>query len=250
MISCAHIHPASDLATDLAGRDLAGQRRFLWCRPVWRIGMKSAHMKSAGIKGPGGIMMAGAALMLALAGCGHEAYEDSYPATSGVIVDGTGTTAGTAVGTAGDQAAGQIPGPIPGQIPGQTSSPAAAQSGTILFMASPGDGQPPRLIARTNSITSVPTAEFLAREALASQQYGASQQQAPASSMTAPLVLTADPDQTSPIILPGVPVTPRTGSSANGSSANGSSPANSRISISRQTGVDDGPTVLKIIEAP
>ena len=122
-------------------------------------------------------MMAGAALMLALAGCGHEAYEDSYPATSGVIVDGTGTTAGTAVGTAGaagDQAAGQIP----GQIPGQTSSPAAAQSGTILFMASPGDGRPPRLIARTNSITSVPTAEFLAREALASQQYGASQQQA------------------------------------------------------------------------
>jgi len=128
--------------------------------------MKSAHMKSAGIKGPGGIMMAGAALMLALAGCGHEAYEDSYPATSGVIVDGTGTTAGAA----GDQAAGQIPGQIPGQVTGQTSSPAAAQSGTILFMASPGDGRPPRLIARTNSITSVPTAEFLAREALASQQ--------------------------------------------------------------------------------
>ena len=130
MISCAHIHPASDLAgRDLAGRDLAGQRRFLWCRPVWRIGMKSAHMKSAhmksaGIKGPGGIMMAGAALMLALAGCGHEAYEDSYPATSGVIVDGTRTTAGTAVGTAvgtaGDQAAG--PGPEIRNLPQPSTS--------------------------------------------------------------------------------------------------------------------------------
>ena len=247
MISCAHIHPASDLAgqdlagQDLAGQDLAGQRRYMWCCPVCRT-----RVKSAGIKCPGGVMMAGAALMLALAGCGHEAYEDSYPATSGVIVDGTGTTAETSVGAAGDQAAGQIP----GQIPGQTSSPAAAQSGTILFMASPGDGRPPRVIARTNSITTTPTAETLAREALASQQYAASQQQAPAASLTAPLVLTADPNQTSPIILPGVPVTPRAGSFPNASSPNASSPGNSRISIWHQTGVNDGPTVLKIIETP
>ncbi len=100
-------------------------------------------------------------------------------------------------------------------------------------MASPGNGQPPQVIARTDSVTSLPTAEFLAREALASQygtsarrtswtsrQATASQQQAPAANtqMTAPLVVTADQDQTSPIILPVVPATPLVGSSPAGSS--------------------------------
>ena len=248
-----------------------------------RIGMNRANRASGMMSGmKGGIMMVSA--VLTLAGCGHEAYEDNYPATSSVIVDGGGApTAGTAPGitpgvTAGVTAgitAGITGGAMDGQPAGQTGEvtakvtpgPAAGQSGTILFMASPGNGQPPQVIARTDSVTSVPTAEFLAREALTSQygtsrQAAASQQQAPAASaqMTAPLVVTADQDQTSPIILPVVPATPlvRTspagtspaGSSPAGSSPNGSLPANSRIRISRQTGVDNGPTVLNIIEAP
>ncbi|MEL0198108.1 MAG: hypothetical protein VW870_13780 [Rhodobiaceae bacterium] len=235
----------------------------------------------------GGVMMVSA--VLTLAGCGHEAYEDSYPVTSGVIVDGgTGTAPGTIPGTTGgttpgitggitgsamdDQPAGQT-GEVTAEVTGEVApGPAAGQSGTILFMASPGNGQPPQVIARTDSVTSLPTAEFLAREALASQygtsrQATASQQQAPAAStqMTAPLVVTADQDQTSPIILPVVPATPLVGSSPAGTSPAGTSPAgsspagsspnrslpaNSRIRISRQTGVDDGPTVLRIIEAP
>ncbi|MEK9855914.1 MAG: hypothetical protein VW495_14015 [Rhodobiaceae bacterium] len=245
-----------------------------------RTGMNRASGMVSGMKG--GIMMVSA--VLTLAGCGHEAYEDSYPATSGVIVDGgagtapgtiPGTTGGTTPGITGgitgsamdDQPAGQT-GEVTAEVGGEVApGPAAGQSGTILFMASPGNGQPPQVIARTDSVTSLPTAEFLAREALASQygtsrQATASQQQAPAAStqMTAPLVVTADQDQTSPIILPVVPATPLVGSSpagsspagssAAGSSPNGSLPANSRIRISRQTGVDDGPTVLRIIEAP
>ena len=203
--------------------------------------MESAGMESAGMKPGGGIMMAGAAVLLALAGCGHEAYEDSYPATSSVIVDGgTGVTASAM----DDQPAGQT-----GEV---TAGPAAGQSGTILFTASPSNGLPPQVIARTDSITSVPTPEFLAREALASQRQGETRRQAPAggSRMTAPLVVTADQDRTFPIILPAAPATPLAGSSPAGTSPNGSLPANSRIRISRQTGVDDGPTVLRIIEAP
>jgi hypothetical protein len=237
-----------------------------------RTGMNRAGGMVSGMKG--GVMMVSA--VLTLAGCGHEAYEDSYPVTSGVIVDGgAGTAPGTTPGITGgitgsamdDQPAGQT-GEVTAEVTGEVApGPAAGQSGTILFMASPGNGQPPQVIARTDSVTSLPTAEFLAREALASQygtsrQATASQQQAPAAStqMTAPLVVTADQDQTSPIILPVVPATPLVGSSPAGSSAagsspagsspNGSLPANSRIRISRQTGVDDGPTVLRIIEAP
>ena len=247
MRPCAHIRPAPDLA--------------VWRRFMRRTGMNRAGGMMSGMKG--GVMMVSA--VLTLAGCGHEAYEDSYPATSGVIVDGgAGTAPGTTPGITGgitpgitsgitgsamdDQPAGQT-GEVAGEV---TPGPAAGQSGTILFMASPGNGQPPQVIARTDSVTSLPTAEFLAREALASQygtsrQATASQQQAPAAStqMTAPLVVTADQDQTSPIILPVVPATPLVGSSPNGSL-----PANSRIRISRQTGVDDGPTVLRIIEGP
>ena len=211
--------------------------------------MESAGMESAGMKPGGGIMMAGAAVLLALAGCGHEAHEDSYPATSSVIVDGgTGVTAGAM----DDQPAGQT-GEVTAEVTAEvTPGPAAGQSGTILFMASPGNGLPPQVIARTDSITSVPTPEFLAREALASQRQGETRRQAPAgdSRMTAPLVVTADQDRTSPIILPAAPATPLAGSSPAGPSPNGSLPANSRIRISRQTGVDDGPTVLRIIEAP
>ena len=217
------------------------QPRFLRRTGIESAGMESAGMESASMKPGGGIMMAGAAVLLALAGCGHEAYEDSYPATSSVIVDGgTGVTASAM----DDQPAGQT-----GEV---TAGPAAGQSGTILFMASPGNGLPPQVIARTDSITSVPTPEFLAREALASQRQGETRRQAPAggSRMTAPLVVTADQDRTSPIILPAAPATPLAGSSPAGTSPNGSLPANSRIRISRQTGVDDGPTILKIIVAP
>lgn len=227
MRPCAHIRPAPDLAVS---------RRFMR-----RTGMNRASGMVSGMKG--GIMMVSA--VFTLAGCGHEAYEDSYPATSSVIVDGgTGVTAGAM----DDQPAGQT-GEVTAEV---TAGPAAGQSGTILFMASPGNGLPPQVIARTDSITSVPTPEFLAREALASQRQGETRGQAPAggSRMTAPLVVTADQDQTSPIILPAAPATPLAGSSPAGTSPNGSLPANSRIRISRQTGVDDGPTVLRIIEAP
>ena len=206
-----------------------------------RSGMNRASGMVSGMKG--GIIMVSA--VFTLAGCGHEAYEDSYPATSSVIVDGgTGVTAGAM----DDQPEGQT-GEVTAKV---TPGPAAGQSGTILFMASPGNGLPPQVIARTDSITSVPTSEFLAREALASQRQGETRRQAPAgdSRMTAPLVMTADQDQTSPIILPAAPATPLAGSSPADTSPNGSLPANSRIRISRQTGVDDGPTVLRIIEAP
>ena len=219
--------------------------RFLRRPGMVSAGMESASMESAGMKPGGGIMMAGAAVLLALAGCGHEAYEDSYPATSSVIVDGgTGVTASAM----DDQPAGQT-GEVTAEV---TPGPAAGQSGTILFMASPGNGLPPQVIARTDSITSVPTPEFLAREALASRRQGETRRQIPAggSRMTAPLVVTTDQDRTSPIILPAAPATPLAGSSPAGTSPNGSPPANSRIRISRQTGVDDGPTVLRIIEAP
>ena len=161
-------------------------------------------------------------MLLALGGCGHEAYKDNYPATSGVIVDGgnavTASKAtikhtGTDTGTARDDAAG-----------------------TILFMASPGDGKPARLIARTNSITTAPTAEFLAREAIASQR------QAPvdSNSLTAPLVLGAGDDQAAPVLLP----TQSPGQA-------GTAPrTDSHITIQRQSQGDGEPTILKIIEAP
>ncbi len=82
-----------------------------------RTGMNRAGGMVSGMKG--GVMMVSA--VLTLAGCGHEAYEDSYPATSGVIVDGTGTAShpGTShrnwpviklAAPMDDQPPGQIPG--------------------------------------------------------------------------------------------------------------------------------------------
>ena len=228
MISCVHIHPEHFHRPDPAGHAAPSVIR--------RVKHRARRDPLAGL------LLIGAA-SLALAGCGHEGHEDSYPATSGVIVDGgAGTTAETAAGAAGDQTVSQIAGQVPGQVPGHTSSPDATPPGTILFMASPGDGQPPRLIARTSSVTSVPTAEFLAREALASQP----QATAASTSMTAPLVITADDDLATPIILP---VAPSTGTGSASSRA-ATPQTNSRITILRQTSVDDGPTVLKIIEAP
>ncbi len=81
-------------------------------------GMVSGMM--SGMKG--GVMMVSA--VLTLAGCGHEAYEDSYPATSGVIVDGgAGTAPGITPGITGgitgsamdDQPAGQT-GEVTGEV--------------------------------------------------------------------------------------------------------------------------------------
>jgi hypothetical protein len=87
-------------------------------------------------------------MMLALAGCGPNEYQDSnamtYTTSSGMIDDG-------------------------GETPSVDQN-YADQVGTILFVASPGDGKPQQLISRTNSITSAPTAEFLAREAIAARQ--------------------------------------------------------------------------------
>ena len=237
MISCAHIRPEHFHRPDHGHRpDPAGRakpREETRGKACVTAGAQARRDPAAGL------LLIGTALLLAMGGCGREGYEDSYPATSGVIIDGgAGTTAETAAGAAGDQAVDQIP----GQIPGQTSSPDAAPSGTILFMASPGDGQPPRLIARTSSVTSVPTAEFLAREALASQPRAA----AASTPMTAPLVITGDDDLATPIILPAAP-----SAGAGSASSRAATPqTNSRITISRQTGVDDGPTVLRIIEAP
>ena len=112
----------------------------------------------------------------------------------------------------------------------------AGQVGTILFVASPGDGKPQQLISRTNSITSAPTAEFLAREAIAARQ------RAPTDSnkLTPPLVIAAEDDVDGPILLPtasgttpGI-TTPQTGAPQAGADA-------------PSTG---NPTILKIIQAP
>ena len=89
-------------------------------------------------------------MMLALGGCRHE-EQDNYPATSGVMVEGCVVVDGGETLPAGQNSAGQ-------------NSPDSG--GTILFVANPGGGKPLRLIARTNSITTAPTAEFLARKAL------------------------------------------------------------------------------------
>ena len=166
-----------------------------------------------------------AATVLALAGCGHDEYEDSYPATSGVIVEG-GTMAKDNPADSSGAA------PATATRAGQPDGPSDPQGGTILFMASPGGGLPPRVIARTDSITSAPTAEHLARDALATHR----RDPAPptTSGMTAPLITNGE-DPAIPIALPDPTATPRT---------------SRRITISRQTGVDDGPTILRIVESP
>ena len=155
-----------------------------------------------------GFILAGATLLLALGGCGYQAHEGLDHPPSSVIIDG---------------------GPaVPDMAAAATGAPPSA--GAILFVASPGDGGTPRLIARTDSITSAPTAEFLAREALAAQR-GTSQS---STRVAAPIAPGTGEDPATPLTLPVA-----TGTTAN-----------SRIAISRQTGVDDGPTILRIIEAP
>jgi hypothetical protein len=207
------------------------------------------HASSCGFIGNQGFTkihrysLAGAAVMLlALGGCGHKEYEDSYPATSGVIVDG------------------EVDGGVDGGINSNQNAAGQAtdeQSGTILFVASPGGGKPPQLIARTNSVTSVPTAEFIAREAIAAQR------RAPAASngLIPPLVITEnDGDQASPISLPAAPGTARQTATQQATNQQATPQqattpqAGGSITISQQAGADGTlagePTILKIIQAP
>ena len=127
----------------------------------------------------------------------------------------------------------------------------AGQVGTILFVASPGDGKPQQLISRTNSITSAPTAEFLAREAIAARQ------RAPTDSnkLTPPLVIAAEDDVDGPILLPTAsgttPGITTPGSTTPGSTTPGSTTPQTGAP---QAGADapstGNPTILKIIQAP
>ena len=176
------------------------------------------------------LILAGATLLLAVGGCGHKEYEDSYPATSGVIADG-GTVPG------GSVASGSV----------ASGSAAPQSSGRILFMASPGTGKPPQVIARTDSITTAPTAEFLAREALAAQR-GAPV----AGSETVPRpAVPVGADQATPITLPAVSVSTRqTGTPLTATPQGTGAQADTRITILRQSGVNGTPMILKIIEAP
>jgi hypothetical protein len=188
-------------------------------------------------------------MMLALAGCGPNEYQDSnamtYTTSSGMVDDG-------------------------GETPSVDQN-YAGQVGTILFVASPGDGKPQQLISRTNSITSAPTAEFLAREAIAARQ------RAPTDSnkLTPPLVIAAEDDVDGPILLPTAsgttPGITTPGSTAPGSTTPGSTTPGSTTpgsttpgsttpgSTTPQTGAPQAgadapstanPTILKIIQAP
>ena len=185
---------------------------------------RAGNPKSHGVTGHGtaghgitsiyGVTMASAAVMLlALGGCGHEKYGDTYPVTSAVVVEGGDVVGGkdSAANSGGQNTGGEA---------------AQEQTGTILFMASPGGGKPPRLIARTNSITSVPTTEFLAREAIAAEQ------RAPdaGNRLVPPLVVTEDGNQANPIAQPADVYGTPTGS------PNGAPTST--------------PTILKIIQAP
>ena len=186
--------------------------------------------------------LAGAAvLLLALGGCGHQDYEDSYPATSGVIADAGvdgGVDGGVHDGENSDQ-----------NIAGQATD---EETGTILFVASPGGGKPPQLIARTNSITTAPTAEFIAREVIAARQ------RAPAASnrLAPPLVIAEDDgDQASPISLPAAPGTARqTATQQTATQQTATQQTGGGMTISQQAGADGSlagePTILKIIQAP
>ena len=171
-----------------------------------------------------------AVMMLALGGCGHE-EQDNYPATSGVIVEGGVIVDGGETLPAGQNSTGQN---------------SADSGGTILFLASPGGGKPPRLIARTNSITTAPTAEFLARKALLSWQG------APASNngLVPLVVIAAEDDVDGPILLPTASsTTPGTTKPQTGTPQTGN-----RITVARPAGTDtpsaNKPTILKIIQSP
>lgn len=189
------------------------------------------------------LILAGATLLLAVGGCGHKEYEDSYPATSGVIADG-GTVPGESV------ASGSVHG---GSVHGESAAPQS--SGRILFMASPGTGKPPQVIARTDSITTAPTAEFLAREALAAQRGAPVATQRGArvagSETVARPAVPVGADQATPITLPAVSVSTRqTGTPLTATPQGTGAQADTRITILRQSGVNGTPTILKIIEAP
>lgn len=169
----------------------------------------------------GGVITGVTILMLALGGCGLGTHQNGDPdnprGSSGMIVDGE-------------------------DIPtGDTDSPTEEQAGTILFMASPGNGRPAKLISRTNSITTAPTAEFLARQILARKAIAA-KHGAPVNrnGLTAPLVIEADDHQETPILLP----TQLPGQ------AGAISRTDSHITIQRQSQGDGKPTLLKIIETP
>ncbi len=177
------------------------------------------------------LILAGATLLLAVGGCGHKEYEDSYPATSGVISDG-GTVPGESVAS---------------------GSAAPQSSGRILFMASPGTGKPPQVIARTDSITTAPTAEFLAREALAAQRGApvAGSERVAGSETVARPAVPVGANQATPITLPAVSVSTRqTGTPLTATPQGTGAQADTRITILRQSGVNGTPTILKIIEAP
>jgi hypothetical protein len=173
-----------------------------------------------------GIVPVAAVMMLALGGCGSGTQKT-------VHLDGPGNTdpGNTAnIDMVADSGGIEATGP-------SAEQPSGDQTGTILFMAAPEGGKPARLISRTDSITTTPTAKHLLQQALASGR------QAPANttSHTAPLVIEADDHQETPIQLPApatatlATATPRT---------------DSQITIRRQSQGAGQPTILKIMEAP
>ena len=165
-------------------------------------------------------------MMLALGGCGSGTQKTVH--LDGPGNTGPGNTAN--IDMVADSGGIEATGP-------SAEQPSGDQTGTILFMAAPEGGKPARLISRTNSITTTPTAKHLLQQALASGR------QAPANttSHTAPLVIEADDHQETPIQLPApatatpTTATPRT---------------DSQITIRRQSQGAGQPTILKIMEAP
>ena len=173
-----------------------------------------------------GIVPVTAVMMLALGGCGSGTQKTVH--LDGPGNTGPGNTAN--IDMVADSGGIEATGP-------SAEQPSGDQTGTILFMAAPEGGKPARLISRTNSITTTPTAKHLLQQALASGR------QAPANttSHTAPLVIEADDHQETPIQLPApatatpTTATPRT---------------DSQITIRRQSQGAGQPTILKIMEAP
>ncbi|MGB2496417.1 MAG: hypothetical protein ACPIFQ_09370, partial [Candidatus Puniceispirillaceae bacterium] len=158
-----------------------------------RAGMTRAGMTRAGMTGT-------ALLLLALGGCGHEPHKDSYPVSSGALVDGSSTiSTSTGSDSAGSDSAGS-------NLAGSSATAPEGSTGAILFMASSCDGKPPQLIARTTSVTTAPTAETLAREAIAARQntpaispaISPATNTAIGSDRTAPLVIPAAGDTATP----------------------------------------------------
>jgi len=211
-------HPSGDPSGDLLAGELLAGRRSALCR-VWHklfrprlfrpklIGTKLIRTT---------ILPVTTVMVLALGGCGTSTQKTAHLDDS--VHHGSGNTGAVAASASAEQPSGE--------------QPAGAQTGTILFMAAPEGGKPARLISRTNSITTAPTAKHLLRQALASGR------RAPANTTnhTAPLVIEADDHQETPIQLPAPTTTaPRT---------------DSQITIRHQPQRAGQPTILKIIEAP